>query len=129
LSPKPRDTSSVLKDIATNLRLNSELLRVLHKKHRIRSLADIRKAGGISGLKGMKVHAEQAKLLEAHAVLDILTRDVKMNVKLIRKNYTSIAHIADVTPTKFIADMGEKLGAEQAAQLHHVATVQTRFVH
>jgi hypothetical protein len=126
--PKRRDTSPALKDLAENLRLKSEFLTLLQKKHRIRSLADVRKAGGICTLKGMQAHAEQAKLLEAHAVLDILTRDVKTNTELIRKNYISIAHIASVTRTKFIAEMGKKLGEEKAAQLHHVATAQNRFL-
>jgi len=96
----------------------------------IQTLDDIRKAGGLTHLDGLPVAVDSpaVKILEAHSRLTTLSSDVQLNSFLIQKGYDSPAAIANVTRSKFVTTVQEKLGAFEADQLQVTAQAQTNFL-
>lgn len=106
-----------LSDLAPKLRLErgAELLRALDK-HGIRTLDDVRKAGGLAKLADLPVaHDHPAvKTLEAHAQLAVISPDPDLNAKLIDKGYDDIASLALARRGEFIRAMRDDIGEEDA---------------
>jgi hypothetical protein len=129
--PVPKLPTVTLTELATTLQLKlpQQLLPTL-AKHGIRSLADIREAGGISHLEGLPVAADHTAVqtLEAHANLSLLSSDVPTNAMLIDKGYTSIRKIAETPRSQFISVARDHLGDFKAAQMHVQARAQTHFL-
>lgn len=96
----------------------------------IRTLVDIRNAGGIGHLDGLPVPTDDpaVKVLEAHADLMRLSHDLHLNRALIEKGFTSVSAIAAVPRTDFVAAATDGLGDFKAAQLHTIAKAQTHFL-
>jgi hypothetical protein len=105
-------------------------LKTFLDERQIRSLADIRNAGGVGRLDGLPIAADHAavKALEAHADLSRLSPDVGFNASLIEKGYTSVAAIADAPRSEFVTTFHEKIGDFKAAQMQVVARAQTAFL-
>ena len=69
------------------------------------------------------------KILEAHANLNILSRDLKLNSKLINKDYTSIFDIAHLSRKSFVDKMKDEMDEAHANKLHLQARTQSLFLH
>ncbi|MDJ0570315.1 MAG: hypothetical protein QNJ53_14910 [Pleurocapsa sp. MO_192.B19] len=93
----------------------------------IQSLADIRKAGGISQLENLPVATdnETVRLLDAHANLSLLSSNLEINTKLIAKGYPNIQAIAATPRTNFVANLYEDIGDAEATSLSISARAQT----
>src|SRR5262249_29741020 len=63
----------------------------------IRTIADIRKVGGLSKLKGLPIEPDHpaVQALEAHADLSRLSGDIQVSASLIASGYASVAAVAD----------------------------------
>mgnify|MGYP000406886663 CR=1 FL=1 len=72
---------------------------------------------------------EALKTLEAHANLNILSRDLQLNSKLINKGYTSIFDIAHLSRKTFVDKMKDEMGEAHANKLHLQARTQSLFLH
>lgn len=96
----------------------------------IRTLADIRNAGGIGHLAGLPVPADDpaVKALEAHANLSVLPVEAGVNERLIAAGYTDLNTIAWTSPGEFFSSMGESLSREQSTSIQVAATAQSRFL-
>lgn len=125
-SATPESSGQMLTETARvmGIELPQELISQLGRNG-IHTLADVRKAGGISRL-GMADHPS-ARALEAHANLSSLSDDLRSNAALIEKGYTSVAAIAAAPQVDFVEAVHEKLGDVKAAQMHVMAKAQTQF--
>jgi hypothetical protein len=105
-------------------------LKAFLDERQIRSLADIRNAGGVGRLDGLPIAADHAavKALEAHADLSRLSPDVEFNASLIEKSYTSVAAIADAPRSEFVSAYHEKIGDFKAAQMQVEARARIAFL-
>src|SRR5262249_55221732 len=83
----------------------------------IRTLGDIRRAGGIQRIRGLPVPPEDPvlKTLQAHADLSRLSADVKTNAALIGKGFDSVAAIAERPLPEFVTATHDLLGDFRAA--------------
>lgn len=126
----PEPSSPAVGELANilDLRLPPALLPFLAKKG-IHTLADIRKAGGVSRLEGLTVRTDHPAVqnLDAHARLSGLSSDLELNTSLINKGFTSMAAIAKAPRSEFIALASERLGDFKSAQMHVVARAQTHY--
>jgi hypothetical protein len=129
LPPEPE--SHQLTNLASTLQLDlpAELLPFLAGKN-INTLADIRKAGGISRLEGLPVAVDSpaVKLLEAHTDLVRISPDVQVNALMIENNYNSVAAIAKATRPDFVTALHDQVGDFKAAQLQVAARAQNNFL-
>ena len=100
------------REIATALHLHlpAALITGL-AEHGIRTLGDIRSAGGLSRIEGLTVAPEDPALqiVEAHAQLNLLPSDLAVNAMLIERGYTSLADMANVSRQTFVASLGSSL--------------------
>ena len=126
----PKETATI-REIATALHLHlpAALITGL-AEHGIRTLGDIRSAGGLSRIEGLTVAPEDPALqiVEAHAQLNLLPSDLAVNAMLIERGYTSLADMANVSRQTFVASLGSSLEVSGAEALHAAATAQTRFL-
>lgn len=111
------------------IELSPDLLPFLADKN-ISSLADIRKAGGISRLEGLPIAADDPsiRLLEAHADLSRVSLDVQVNAEMIENRYDSVAAIAQASRPDFVSAIRDRIGDFKAAQLQVAARAQTHFL-
>ncbi|BBO18998.1 conserved hypothetical protein [Candidatus Brocadia pituitae] len=105
------------------------VLDTLEREHEIRSLADIRRRGGLSRIAAVRaLDVSVTRRLDALADLDRLSSDVDETVALLKYNYDSVAAIAEVSRREFVASLriGEaRFNERRAAELHVAATAQT----
>ena len=96
----------------------------------VRTLADVRNAGGLAGLKDLPAAADEQTLrrLEAHAQLNLLPSGPGTNAKLIEAGYTTLAGIANVSSGDFVGSLAGSIDADQAKELHSIATAQTSLL-
>lgn len=124
----PKDPAKfTFAELATALQIQFpvQLISFLAERE-IHSLDHIRRAGGISHLEGLPVEPNDpaVQTLEAHAYLSLLSSDVQLNATLIEKGYTSMAAIASIPRSAFVASIQEVLDAPQAEKLHQKAHAQ-----
>lgn len=102
-----------------------ELVAFLHERG-LRTLADVRRAGGLSRLAGLPLPADHAVVvaLQAHADLDRISDDVTLNQALIERGYPSVTAIADAPRAGFVSAMQAEAGAVGATRLHAMASAQ-----
>jgi hypothetical protein len=116
-----------LNELARVIKLErgQEVLSAL-SKHSLKTLEDVRKAGGISQLEGLSVSPAHpaVKTLEAHAHLSVLSSDLHVNAKLIDKGFTSIASIASLPSELFVATMRDDVDEQKALQLSYQSQKQ-----
>jgi Tc toxin complex TcA C-terminal TcB-binding domain len=129
LPPEPE--SHQLTNLASTLQLDlpAELLPFLAGKN-INTLADIRKAGGISRLEGLPIAVDNpaVKLLEAHTDLVRISPDVQVNALMIENSYNSVTAIAKATRPDFVTALHDRVGDFKAAQLQVAARAQNNFL-
>jgi Tc toxin complex TcA C-terminal TcB-binding domain len=127
----PEPESHQLSNLAPTLpiELPLELLPFLADKN-INTLADIRKAGGISRLEGLPVAADHpaVQLLEAHVDLSRISPDVQVNAVMIQNRYDSVTAIAKASRPDFVGTIRDRLGDFKAAQMQVSARAQTNFL-
>jgi len=110
---------------AVNLELPEPLLPFL-AEHKIHTLEDIRRAGGVGHLENLPVDPDDpaVKTLEAHASLTVLSDDVKRNEELIEKGYHSILDIAHTPQSLFVGAFNGSISGPEATLLHLQAKAQ-----
>jgi hypothetical protein len=125
----PQPPSPRLDELATSIRLNvpTKLLTALAIRG-IRTLGDIRSAGGIGDFDGVAADNAALRSLEAHADLSRLSPDVHVNAALIEKGYTSALAIATASRETFVAAARDALGEAGASQLHVAARTQVNVL-
>ncbi len=127
----PEPESHQLSNLVPTLpiELPSDLLPFLAGKN-INTLADIRKAGGISRLEGLPVAADHpaVRLLEAHVDLSRISPDVQVNAAMIQNRYDSVMAIAKASRPDFVGTIRDRIGDFKAAQLQVAARAQTNLL-
>jgi hypothetical protein len=127
----PEPESHQLSNLAPTLPLELplELLPFLADKN-INTLADIRKAGGISRLEGLPIAADHpaVQLLEAHVDLSRISPDVQVNAAMIQNRYDSVTAIAKASRPDFVGTIRDRIGDFKAAQMQVSARAQTSFL-
>jgi hypothetical protein len=125
------DGTLTLRQLAedASLQLPAELLAALEERG-IKRLADLRRAGGPSRLKGLPVAADHPALaaLEAHANLSLLSSDARINAQLAKHGYTSPRAIAASSRADFVKRVGEAVGEARAYALHGSSDAQAKFL-
>lgn len=120
-----------LRELVSTVRIDKgqEIVSAL-SKHGIHTLADIRKAGGLSHLKDTAIPADHpsAKILEAHAHLSVLMSDIQTNAKLIEKGYKGIFDIADTPKRTFIYKVMDTLDPGTAGSLYDSNRKKSRYL-
>jgi hypothetical protein len=96
----------------------------------IRTLADIRKAGGLGRLEDLPVPADHPKvrLLEAHANLSVLSSDYRANAALIERGFDGLTAIASKSRAGFIRQVREEMGAADAVRLYEMAKAEAHYL-
>ncbi len=123
-------TQPTLQQVAGNRRVQvpDAVLTVLDKKYGIRSLADIRRMGGLGRIAELrKQDSAAAARLDALADLDRLSNDLTETTALIDHRYDSVLAIAETSRKDFITAMttnGATFPAVRAAALHVAAKAQ-----
>ncbi len=114
----------------SQVQLPQNLLTFLAQRN-ITTLADVRKAGGVSSLAGLPMAAdsESVRMLEAHANLSMLSSDVKANAQMIAKGYDSISAVATASRPTFVGNLHTEIGDVQAAKYQVMARAQMAFMH
>ncbi len=79
-------------------------------QHSLRTLADVRAAGGLTDLEGMPDDDPAVKTLEAHASLDAVSSDLEANQALIARGLTDPAAVANARRTLVADATHEALG-------------------
>lgn len=121
-----------LADFATDvgLDLSDELLAALDDQE-VRTLADIRRKGGLEGIDVPDGTESEARDVEAYAYLSLVSRDSRVLELLIENEYASIADIADASEAEFVASVVDDQGVvteSKGRQLHFRARVQNRVL-
>jgi Tc toxin complex TcA C-terminal TcB-binding domain len=95
----------------------------------IRTLADVRRAGGLGRLDGLPLPADHpaVRTLEAHADLARVSSDMQANQVLIDNGFTSVAAIGAAGRQEFLTAAGERLGVANAIRMRENAAAQTQF--
>jgi Tc toxin complex TcA C-terminal TcB-binding domain/Putative peptidoglycan binding domain/Repeat of unknown function (DUF5648) len=121
--PAPPDLTQLAESL--QLPLPARLLPFLAERG-IRTLADIRRAGGIRQLENLPVAPDDlaVQTLEAHANLNLLSDDIRSNAAIITRGYTSISAIASATRPNFVGANHADLGDFKPAQLQVAARAQ-----
>ena len=130
--PVPQEPEShQLTNLGASLQIEipQTILTFLSERN-INSLADIRKAGGISRLEGLPVAPDDPSilLLEAHADLSHISPDVQANAVMIENRFDSVTAIAKASRFDFVSAIRDHTGDFKAAQFHFAALSQTRFL-
>lgn len=101
--------------IAKQLIPESAITRLRRKK--VKTLADIRRNGGMPSVKDLD--AKVARDVEAYAYLSLVSDDPKLTQKLIKAGFDNTASIAGVARNAFIGDAKKKGVKEEEASLIH----------
>jgi hypothetical protein len=108
------------------------ILQALDEQHGIKSLADIRRRGGLGRVADLRgVDADTAGLLDAWADLDRLSASLGETSALLKQHFRSVAAIAETPRTEFVrwlSKEGEGLNTARATELHVAAKAQTAFL-
>jgi hypothetical protein len=114
---------------AAKFEMPAKLTSFLESKN-IKTLADIRHSGGLSGLTDLPVEVDHlaVRKLEAHADLARVNSDPRINEALIQKGFDSVHAIAQSTRARFVNDTYRELGDFNAGKIHVVAQAQVHFL-
>jgi Tc toxin complex TcA C-terminal TcB-binding domain len=96
------------------------------RKRRLKTLEDVRRAGGIARARNLPVKPGSAvvTMLDGLAALGTLPGDLEAKAKLVRRGYADIVTIARTPEPTFLAALGDDLDEEQAGEIHRAADVQ-----
>lgn len=111
------------------LHASDAVLGALNRKG-LRTLADIRAAGGLSNIKGLNRTTFHRSIgaLDAHAALSILGIEDGVRNSLIRKGIDSPFSIAKMTEREFLKKTPKTLDAASAKKLHTLAQAQSVYL-
>jgi hypothetical protein len=99
------------------------------KQGKIDSLADLRvKKLPKSSQELSAKDKEDLKRMQAHANLQLISRDSRVNQQLFEVGYSNILDIASQSRTEFIAKVKGKIDAPIAAKLHETTRLQTKVL-
>lgn len=128
---EPEPVTHTIDRLTEDLQIDvpADLQRFLAEQN-IRTLADIRRSGGLSQLAGLPVPTEHpaVRTLSGQADLARLSRDVAANSKVMAKGFGSVADIAAESAAGFVESLHEQIGDFEAARLHVMARAQTSFL-
>ena len=126
--PSVDPTLQQLRD-AGHIDMPSEFIDMLEQKHAIRSLADIRRRGGLSRIPKLRaLDVAATRRLDALADLDRLSSDLNETSALLDHHYDSVFAIATASRREFIALMTANragFSERRAIELHVAAKAQT----
>ncbi|MGH8613060.1 MAG: hypothetical protein ACREYF_13850 [Gammaproteobacteria bacterium] len=95
----------------------------------IRTLADIRKEGGVRHLLDPSLANDPAvQNLEAHADLNRISPNIGANQAIIERGYTRTLDVATTARSTFVTDAQPQRGDYKAAEMQVVARAQTHFL-
>ena len=107
-------------------------LKYLVEEQGIRTLADMRRNGGLSTMAGLpKSNPSLIHKIAALADLDRISPDLAVSHALLDKKFESVSTIAHTPQSEFVARMARGDGALnelEAEKLHVAATAQTRLL-
>jgi len=127
---KVEPPSSTIDEISDQLELKiPDKLTKYFKKQKITTLAELRRAGGLSRMKDLPIAADDPVVvtLEAHANLSAISRDVVSNASMINNGFDSTYAVAHSKRSKLVSAAQPVLGDFKAAQMQVVARVQTQL--
>ena len=115
-----------------HIEVSDTVLDTLEHEYQIRSLADIRRRGGLSRITGVRtLNVSVTGRLDALADLDRLSSDIDETVALLSHSYDSVAAIAAVSRREFVASLRTgvtRISEQRLAELHVAATAQTELL-
>ncbi len=128
----PETPSPSLDDLAEaiSLELPAQLGAALAESD-IRTLADIRRQGGLRHIEGLPEDDQvrtAVRRLEAHANLSVLSPEMQLNERLIERGYANLAAVAGATRPDFVRALRNEVGDFRAAQLHVRASAQHAYL-
>ena len=101
----------------------------LYKKETISSLADLRRKAEKLGVRKLPEEVKRAHTdLLAHANLQLISRDYKLNQALIDAGFRSFLAISSLSPSAFIKKVKGKIGEKEAAFLYKESERKTEVV-
>ncbi|SPB18558.1 hypothetical protein NOV72_05758 [Caballeronia novacaledonica] len=129
--PKPEREQHTLERLVgtAQIEVPADLLQFLAGRD-IRTLGDIRRAGGLREIDGLPVAQDAAavRTLDAHADLSRISDDVVANSKLIARGFSSVADIARAPMQEFVSAVHDVVGDFPAARMQVAASAQTGFL-
>lgn len=120
-----------LEAVATELDFNiPDVLSSYLKENEIKTLADIRRSGGIARRQDLPVATDDKIVLQldAQANLTVLSDNLKQNHRLIQNGFNTIGSIAAKTRAEFVTEVHTEIGDFKAAQLHVKSLAQTNLL-
>lgn len=120
--PAEEDTSAPAADIAP-----PQVVRILHDRG-LRTLADIRRAGGLRHLAGLDPDDPAVRRLEEQAQLSLLSADVELTGRLIEQGFSTPQAIADAPRAAFVSALAPSIGVYRAAELKKRAEAQAKVL-
>ena len=123
-SPKVTELDTAL-DLNLPIHIHQALVR-----HKIATLDDIRRTGGLDRLKDEDLPADDpaVKRLQAQTDLSILSDNIRVNNALIDKGYDTIHAISRKTRRDFTQAMRTAVGEAEAEKLYRAAKDQSLFL-
>ncbi|MES9920282.1 MAG: hypothetical protein ABW161_08515 [Candidatus Thiodiazotropha sp.] len=99
------------------------------KEHKITTLTDLRRTGGLSRMENLPVAADDPAVvtLEAHANLSAVSNDIAANALIVNKGYTNVHAMTMAPRSKFVTTAQPAFGDFKAAQTQVVAYAQTQL--
>ena len=127
----PERPSPVLRELNQTLALRLPDTTVAHLEGlNVRTLDDVRKAGGLGGVEGLPPGMDQevVRRLNAHAQLSVLSPDLQINTVLINNGFEGVGAIARTPRSEFVQKLSGQIDAAQATQFHNGAMAQSMFL-
>lgn len=110
-----------------------ELRTYLGETQNIRTLADIRRKGGLSHLADLPEGVDPARIreLESLADLDRISPDISVSKALLSHDFDSVIAVSDTPHSEFVGQLSKgdaALSEPDAARLHVLANAQTHLL-
>lgn len=127
--PPPAPPTATIATLIQNGHLNlpAEVSRFLAGRG-IATLADVRKQGGLKKLGDLPRGIDKAALdrVDAHANLELVSSDARLNTALIAAKYMSIAQVAAESRARLVTRFGPEFGDFKVAHAQVVARAQAK---
>lgn len=124
------ETSATLDELCElfGLSIPSEL-SLFFEENEIETLADLRGFGCLKRNKGLPISHDEpvVSILDSLNNLSTVSTDSTVAVEILKKGYNSVHAIAEIPNSKFVTDLGDKLGETNAAQIQMIARAHTKL--